>query len=85
MVIFVSNGPGTVPPTAEAIRKLLACEDITTYRESGWFCAIGWRPSGSDLGSDKVIGIHFGSEQEYLEATNQAPPSEYAGSYGRRP
>jgi len=72
MVIFASNGPGTERPTPERIRLLKECDEVTTYSECGWFCAVGWkRNSYGEV--RKEIGLHFNSHDEYLSMTGQGP------------
>lgn len=72
MIILASNGAGTERPNPENIRILKECDEVSTYSECGWFCAVGWkRNSYGEM--HKEIGLHFNSHNEYLIMTGQAP------------
>ena len=77
MLMVSSNGASTVRPTPEGIRTLMDCDEISTFSECGWFCAVGYRDNPSGLGRDRAVALHFNSRDEYLRATGQAPEESY--------
>lgn len=63
MILTVNNAP-TSQPTPELIAKLKSCDEVSTYREAGWFCAAGY------VNGNRIVHLHFGSEAAYNAAVN---------------
>lgn len=59
-LLVVNNDP-TRPATPDDIRRLKEdCDDVTTYEECGWFCAIGWK------GTNRLVHVHFRDRDHFM-------------------
>lgn len=69
--------------TSAHVPLLKECDDVRTFSECGWFCALGFK------GRERVVYVHANSFEEYDRMMN---PEKYRGreyddylGYKRRP
>lgn len=61
--LLVANNDPTRLATQDDIRRLKEdCDDVTTYQECGWFCAVGWK------GTNRLVHVHFYDEDHFMRS-----------------
>ena len=77
MLLVANNDPSNKPKTND--QELLAqCDDVTLYKECGWYCLIGYK------GQKRLLNLHFNSERERDFFVNpRAAAERYYGKDGK--